>query len=125
MIPNTKISHTILEFGNPVIIQLPTPHTKQDFEEAIRIVIAAWNAVVIDSWNKNDKLEKQLLAAVETAPKKAIIEIKRLIKRKKKKFTSDPRAIGNHWIREQNGEFLFGCEARLNLEKIKINTEVQ
>ncbi len=125
MIPNTKISQTILEFGNPVIIQLSTYHTKQDFEEAIRVVIAAWNAVVIDSWGKSDKLEKQLLAAIETAPKKAIIEIKRLIKRKKKKYGSDPRAIGNHWVREQNGEFVFGCEARLDLEKVQVNTKIQ
>jgi len=123
MIPNTKISQTILEFGNPVIIQLPTDHTKYDFEEVIRIVVAAWNAVVIDSWDKSDKLEKQLLVAVETASKKATMDIKRLIKRKKKKYATDLRAVGNHWIREQNGEFFFGCEARLDLTKIQVNKD--
>ncbi|MCP5415453.1 MAG: hypothetical protein H6965_00005 [Chromatiaceae bacterium] len=116
MIPNTKISHTILEFGKAVIQQLPDNHSKEEFESVITIVIATWNAVVMDGWNKNNKFETELLSAMETAPKEAQIAIKRLLKRKKKKFDSDPRAVGNHWIRQENGELIFGCEARLNVE---------
>ncbi len=44
------------------------------------------------------------------------MEIKRLLKRKKNKYSSNPRAVGGHWVREQNGEFIFGCEARLNVK---------
>ena len=116
MIPNTKISRTILEFGKPVILQLPDYYTKEEFESVISIVISVWNAVVMDGWNKNNRFETELLSVMENAPKAAQIEIKRLLKRKKKKYGSDPRAVGNHWIREQNGEFIFGCEARLNVE---------
>jgi hypothetical protein len=116
MIPNTKISQTILEFGDPVILQLPGDHTKEEFESAITIVITVWNVVVMDEWDKSNKFETELLSATESAPKKAKIEIKRLLKRKKEKYSSDPRAVGNHWIREQNDQFIFGCEARLNVE---------
>jgi hypothetical protein len=116
MIPNTKISQTILEFGKSVILQIPDDHTKEEFESAITIVITAWNAVVMDGWNKNNRFEVELISTLESAPVEAQIEVKRLLKRKKKKYGSDPRAVGNHWVRERNGEFIFGCEARLNVE---------
>lgn len=70
----------------------------------------------MDGWNKSNKFETELLSAMENVPKKTEIEIRRLLKRKKKKYGSDPRAVGNHWIREQDDEFIFGCEARLNIE---------
>lgn len=116
MIPNTKISQTILEFGKNVILQLPDDHTKEEFESAIGIVISVWNAVVLDGWNKNDRFETELLSTIKNTPREAQIEIKRLLRRKKKKYRSDIRAVGNHWVREQNGEFIFGCEARLDVE---------
>ena len=116
MILNTKISQTILEFGKHVILQLPDDHTKEEFESVIIIVISVWNAVVLDEWNKTNRFERILLSTIESAPKEAQIEIKRLLRRKKKKYGSDPRAVGDHWIREQNGEFIFGCEARLDVE---------
>ena len=116
MIPNTKISQTILEFGKSVILQLPEDHTKQELEAAIAVVITAWNVVVMDGWEKSNKFETELLSTMENAPKEAQIEVKRLIRRKKKRYGSDPRAVGHHWVREQNGEFIFGCEARLNVQ---------
>ena len=116
MIPNTKISQTILEFGKSLILQLPDDHTKDEFEALITIIITAWNAVVLDGWEKTNTYETQLLSAMENAPKEVQIEVKRLITRKKKKYGSDPRAVGQHWVREQNGEFIFGCDARLKAQ---------
>lgn len=116
MIPNTKISHTILEFGKSITLQLPDGHSKEEFEAAISIVIVAWNAVVIDTWNKTDKFERELMERLEEGPKQAKIEVKRLIKRKKTTFSTDLRTVGNHWVREQEGEYIFGCEARGNVE---------
>jgi len=96
MIPNTKISQTILEFGKSVILQLPDDHTKEEFESVITIVITAWNAVVMDGWNKSDRFETELLSAMDYAPKAAKIEIERLLKRKKHRYDSDPRAGGDY-----------------------------
>lgn len=116
MIPNTKISQVLLEFANPLLVQLPEGYTKEEFDAVIRFVITVWNAVVMDGWGEGNRFEKELLAIMEGAPKEIQVDVKRLIKRKKKKFALDPRAVGNHWIREQNGEFIFGCEARLDIE---------
>jgi hypothetical protein len=116
MIPNTKISQTILEFGKSVILLLPDDHTKEEFESVITIVITVWNTVVMDGWNKSRRFEKELLSTMGNMPKEGQIEIKRLLEGKKKKYGLDPRAVGEHWIREQNGEFIFGCDARLNVE---------
>jgi hypothetical protein len=118
MIPNTKISHTILEFGKSIILQLPVDHSKEEFEAAISIVIVAWNAVVVDAWNNTNKFEHELMERLEEGPKQAKIEVKRLIKRKKTKFSTDLRAVGNHWVIEQDGEYIFGCEARGNVENL-------
>lgn len=84
----------------------------------MRVIIAVWNAVVLDDWNKSDKFEKELLLTMKDQPREMQIIIKRLIKRKKKKFENDPRAVGDHWVKEKHGEFVFGCEARLDLEKV-------
>ena len=46
-----------------------------------------------------------------------------LIKRKKTKFSDDIRAVGDHWIREEQGDFIFGCEARLDIERISLNED--
>ena len=119
MIPNSKISQTILEFGSALINQLPQSHSKEDFENVIKLVILAWNTVVFDSWEEKTDLESQLLKSLEEAPKQAQLEMKRLIKRKKTKFGNDPRAVGNYWVREEGGEFIFGCESRGNVENFK------
>jgi hypothetical protein len=116
MIPTTKISQTILEFGKPLINQLPRNHTKREFEAAISIVIIVWNSVVIDTWEADSNYESELLEKISSEPKEYQLAIRRLIKRKKKKFGNDPRGVGNHWVREEDGEFIFGCEARLNVE---------
>ena len=118
MIPSTKISATILEFGKAVISELPSDFSQEEFEAAITLVITAWNAVVMDSWENGDRYESELMSALKSAPKKAQVEMNRLIMRKKKKFDSDPRAVGNHWLIWKNGEPVFGCDARLNIEDL-------
>ena len=48
---------------------------------------------------------------------------KRLLKHKKKKFSDDIRAVGEHLIREKQEEYIFGCEARLDLEKMPMHED--
>ena len=62
MIPNTKISATILEIGRDMIYGLPENHTKAEFESAMRVVVTLWNAFVMDSWNKKNHFEEDLIA---------------------------------------------------------------
>ena len=114
MIPNTKISQTILEFGDSLISTLPEDHSKEEFEATIQIVIMVWNAVVMDAWDKGLSFEADLLALMENEPKFAKNEIKQLLKRKKTKYADDPRSVGKFWVRDDGDGLIFGCNAHLN-----------
>lgn len=120
MIPNSKISQTILEFGKELVLALPNNHSRTELESTMRLIITVWNAVVLDTWNKNNRFENELISTMQDQPREMQIITKRLLKRKKKKFLNDPRAVGKHWVKEKQGEVVFGCEARLDLEKVTI-----
>ena len=121
MLPNTKISGTIMEFGKGLINSLPQAHTRQELEATLKIIITVWNSLVIDKWHSTNSNETMLLASIANEPKFVQLEFKRLVKRKKKKFADDIRAVGNHWIREERGEYIFGCEARLDIENMPVD----
>ncbi len=109
-----KVSKIILEFGQPILATLPPKPSKEEFEAVIRIAIVIWNAVVVDGWNKNNVYEAGLLLVWETLPDEGKLTMKRLLKRKKTKFASETWAVGKHWLREEQGQIIFGCEARGN-----------
>ena len=70
MIPNRKISETILEFGEPIFPKLPDNASKEEMEAAMRLIVSAWNAVVLDDWNKTREFEKAFLKALMPIPEK-------------------------------------------------------
>jgi len=96
MIPTRKISETILEFGSPILRVLPENVTKEEFEAAIRFIVTAWNAVVLDGWHKTNKFENEYCQALGEMPIEISGALGKLIKRKKRKYSSDPRAVGNY-----------------------------
>ena len=119
MIPTRKISETILDFGNAVIQSLPESASKEQFEGAVRLIVCAWNAVVIDSWNNSNLMENSLLETLSSEPNGMQLIVKRLIKRKKKKFENDPRAVGHYEIIDRDGEMIFRAEARGDVKNMK------
>lgn len=116
MIPNTKISHTILEFGRELIVALPSDYSTEDFEATITLVITAWNAVVMDARGNSNRFESELLSCMSDASQEEKIAVTQLIARKKQQFAADPRAIGDYWVREENGVAIFGCDAILDIK---------
>ena len=110
--PDNKISETILEFGKVLISELPEPHTREVLESVLQIVIVVWNAVVIDQWNSTTSNVQEVKDKLGEMPTEIQLHVKRLIKRKQKRFGNDKRAVGRHWIREEDGEFIFVCDAR-------------
>jgi hypothetical protein len=117
MIPTTKISETILEFGEPLIQELPEDTSKEAFEAIINVIVSVWNAVTIDTRKQNNNYETELLQALLPAPPELQLIAKMLIQSKKANYASDPRAVGNYWVIEKDGEFVFRAEARLVSEK--------
>ncbi len=112
MIPHSKISQTLLEFGEDILDELPNNYSKKELNSAVIILICAWNAVTIDAWEGKNNNETLLLQTLVSQPEQVQMKIKKLIARKKRDYSNDLRAIGDHWIKEQNGELVFGCEAR-------------
>tara|TARA_B100000446_G_scaffold75777_1_gene71666 strand:+ start:172 stop:522 length:351 start_codon:yes stop_codon:yes gene_type:complete len=109
-----------MEFGKGVLNALPADYSQSEMEDAMLTIITVWNAIVLDTWYNTNRNEKMVLDALCKAPKEDQLQVKRLIKRKKTKFSDDIRAVGEHWIREEQGEFIFGCEARLDIERISL-----
>ena len=106
-----QITQTILTFAQPVLVGLPKPCSKEQFAGVMRTVLTVWNAVVKDSKQGGGQYEAAVLATIAAAPKAVQLMVKRLIKRKKAKFADAQQVIGQHWVHEQGGEVLFGCEA--------------
>jgi hypothetical protein len=125
MLPIRKISETILDFGGSVFQSLPENASKLQLEGSARVVVCAWNAVVLDAWNKTDKFEKTLLSTLTDGPKEMQLIVKRLIKLKKKMFSNDPRAVGHYEIIDRGGEFIFRAEARGDVEHMQAYDVVQ
>ena len=125
MIPTRKISETILDFGSAVFQSLPEDATKFQFEASVRVVVCAWNAVVLDEWDKTDKNEKSLLLTLSEEPKEMQLIVKRLLKRKKKKFSNDSRGVGHYEIIDRGGELIFRAEARVDVEHMQAYDVVQ
>lgn len=119
MIPIRKISETILDFGKSIFQSLPQDASKSQFEASARVVVCAWNAVVLDTWHKTDKNEKSLLSTLSEEPKEMQLIIKRLIKRKKTKFSNDQRGVGHYEVIDRDGDLIFRAEARGDIEHMQ------
>ncbi|QKJ65900.1 hypothetical protein HQN60_03715 [Deefgea piscis] len=106
-----QITQVILTFAQPVLVGLPNGCSKAQFAGVMRTVLTVWNAVVKDAQDGGNQHETAVLGTIASAPKEVQLMVKRLIKRKKTKFATEQRLIGQHWVHEQGGEVLFGCEA--------------
>lgn len=108
-----QITQAVLSFAQPVLVGLPKPCSKEQFAGVMRTVLTVWNAVVKDDLEGGEKHEAAVLATISAAPKPVQLMVKRLIKRKKTKFAEFDQVIAQHWVHEQGGEVLFGCEAEV------------
>lgn len=125
MFPTRKISETILDFGKSVFLSLPDDATKKEMEASANVVVCVWNAVVLDERAKTDKNVKTLLFTLSEEPKEMQLIVKRLIKRKKKNFSSDLRGVGHFEIIDRGGELVLRAEARGDLEHMQVHSIVQ
>jgi len=119
MIPTDKMSLTLLEFGKNLINELSEDYTKSELEVVLSLIVTTWNSVVVDSNNKNKAFENKLLQTLKFEPKEIQLRVKQLIKRKKSKFSHDPRLAGDNWVKDSDGGFTFICESILNMEDAK------
>lgn len=117
----TKISRTIVQFGQPLIEQLPPGSSRVLCQQTFELVILVWNAhVVARFWG-----QPQHLTAVGETIGKAVAEGALPIdaldafemlsaRRQQTPFVDDPRAVGDWELRETaTGKWNLRCDARL------------
>jgi hypothetical protein len=117
-VPNTKISATILDFGEPYLGQYDGQHLPIDVvREAMVVVLTVWNAHVMamPEWGQPEPLAwlKDIIYS-GTAPHQLMDLFEDLTFRRYQKFADDPRAVGD-WDIVSNGDgtLKFRCDGRL------------
>jgi len=111
-IPDRKISEVILEFGDPVLEALDQDD-RFEMESALRFIITVWNAVRLDQHEKSRHNEDQLLKALKSSTYGFYKIAQKLIKRKKRKYSFDPRTVGHYELVERDGGLVLRAEAHL------------
>ncbi|MDI1476386.1 hypothetical protein [Polyangium sp. y55x31] len=117
VIPDRKISETILDFGEPLLSQLGPAPPIEVAENALRIVITVWNAHVMamSVWGIPEHLAHvQDLLRDPIAPQGMKDAFAALSVRRREKFSEDPRAVGE-WsiVPDGHGGHQFRCDARV------------
>lgn len=120
MIPPKKISHTLIEYADPLIEELPEGYSKNELEAILKLCAGIWNACVLDQWHKTTKNVDAVRHHIAQTDPMTIAVIDGLIARKKQLFGFDPRAITNECVVIKNGEFVVRAEARLDVEHMDI-----
>lgn len=109
---DSKISLTLLEFGEFFLDGRDELHQRDEIEACMKIIVLVWNAVTLDTVSNTKENVTALLTLLADEPPEYVLLIKRLIMRKKRKYGSDLRGVGNTWFIEKDGELIFGCDAR-------------
>jgi hypothetical protein len=124
MIPPKKISHTLIEYADPLIEELPDGYSKNDLEQVLKFSALIWNACVVDQWHKTtDNVSTVRRQMTKADPLTAAI-VEALIARKKQLFGLDSRAITNECVVIKNGEMIVRAEARLDSKNMDITGSI-
>ena len=115
-IPDRKLSETILDFGEPLLSQLGCVPPIDVMRNALRIVIAVWNAHVMAMplWGSPQHLAHMRdLVGRHAAPPLTRELFEALSTRRLERFGDDPRAVGA-WdiLPDGHNGYRLRCEAR-------------
>lgn len=118
---STKISATIVEFGQPLIEQLPPAPSRELCEKTFQLIVLIWNAHVFERfWDQPQHLV-DLADTLRNAVAEGALPIDALeafemlsARRQESRFVNDPRAVGHWELRETSArEWNLRCDARL------------
>jgi hypothetical protein len=115
-IPTRKISETILDFGEPLLSHLDETPPIEVMRKTLMIVVTVWNAHVLAMpiWGERQHLENLTRRLDGPGAMEDIRDtIDALTRRRKERFTDDPRAVGEWAVTLIDGEYRLRCDARL------------
>ena len=114
----TKISATIIDFGEPLLAQLPPQASREQGEQVFNLIILFWNALVMErSWGQPEHraaILAQLADPIHGIPEALEAFESLRCRHELPRFVDDPRAVGEWRIRvTANGQWTLRCDARL------------
>ncbi len=117
----TKISATLVDFGEPLLKQLPPDASLELRHGLVNLIVTQWNAhVMAAAWGQPQHLA-QLRDTLQTAVAAGQLDPQALeafhtlsARRQLARFVDDPRAIGHWEVRDTGpGEWNIRCDARM------------
>ena len=109
--PSLKISQTFIDFVKPVMPPIDENTTEDQIRTIFELGFMVWNAVLLDSVNKNDFHNEYIENLLSENPGFDMF-IKPLIERRKTLFANDKRMIGNFTVTYKDGNLNVRAEAR-------------
>ena len=114
----TKISATIIDFGQPLLAQLPPDAPLELRQQVVSLIVTFWNAhVMAKAWGQADHLAaiRDTLTQAAAEQPEALEAFEMLsARRQEPRFVDDPRAVGEWRIRDTaSGKWNISCDARL------------
>ena len=110
-----KISETLIDFAKPILELVDENTTEEDISAGFIVAITVWNAMVFDQWWSGerclDKVRSRILEANDPG-RTHLIET--LAERKRKYFSHDLRAIGEHSFSYKDGCLHLHAQARMD-----------
>lgn len=116
LIPKTKISATILEFGAPLLDQFEELPPLEVLRNLMKIVITVWNAhaLAMPIWKSPHQLDElDRLASRPDVPPWMSAVVANLTERRRERFGNDPWVVGEWTIEPEVDGFIFRRDARL------------
>ena len=118
---DTKISATVIDFGQPMLQQLPADASPALLQASFELLVSFWNVnVMATHWGQpghRDAMRLKFMQAVadRSAPVEMLATFEQLCQRyRQHPFVDDPRAIGHWKLRHLlDGQVNLQCDARL------------
>jgi hypothetical protein len=118
----TKISATIIDFGEPLLQQVPPDALLELRRASVSFIINVWNAHVMamPAWGQ-PKFLTELRATISRAWAEGNVDVEAIaafellsVRRHQKPFANDPRAVGEWSVRMIDSDhWNLHCDARL------------
>ena len=109
--PSLKISQTFIDFVKPVMPPVDENTTEDQIRTLFELGFMVWNAVLLDSVNKNDFYKGYIEDLLSQNPGFDLF-IRPLIERRKTLFANDKRLIGSFTVTYKDGNLNVRAEAR-------------
>jgi hypothetical protein len=113
--PMSPLAEALLAYGFPVLAILPETPAQEELEEAVTLVVAAWNAEALATpdWGSTEPMmmQREIMASADS-PRLLVRALAVLGERRRRLFPSDNRLVASWHVTtpEEERPFVLGCK---------------